>query len=98
MAAPVPEVLEHIAPWTEAEFLDVPVDRRVELQLYAPAGVPHYLRIELDEAGPGALVHRWELSRYAEVASVDFGRPLILTEPIAVTLDVAALAASTRPT
>jgi Uma2 family endonuclease len=190
MAAPVPEVFEHTDPWTEAEFLDLPVDRRVELvdgallvspsarlchqglsfrlavaldaavplglevleainvrvgpgkilipdfavvavpgldstvceatdvvlvveitsrgnaavdravkpQLYAQAGVPHYLRIELDEAGPRGLVHRLDRGHYAEVARVDAGYPLILTEPIAVTLDLAALAATTRPT
>ena len=31
MAAPVPEVFAHDDPWTEAEFLALPVDRRVEL-------------------------------------------------------------------
>ena len=31
MAAPVPEVFEHTGPWTEAECLDLAVDRRVEL-------------------------------------------------------------------
>ena len=31
MAAPVPEVFERRDPWTEAEFLDLPVDRRIEL-------------------------------------------------------------------
>jgi Uma2 family endonuclease len=189
MAAPVPEVFAHDDPWTEAEFLALPVDRRVELldgallvspsarlrhqrlsfrlaialdaavppglevleainirvgpgkilipdlavvtvpgldlsvceaadvvqvveitspgnaavdgavkpQLYAQAGVPHYLRIELDEAGPRALVYRLQHGRYAEVAYVDPGQPLVLTEPIVVTLDLAALAAATRP-
>jgi Uma2 family endonuclease len=190
MAAPVPDVFGHTDPWTEAEFLDLPVDRRVELldgallvspsarirhqrlssglwraldgaaplglevleainvrvgpgkilipdlavaavpgldstvceatdvvmvveitspgnaavdravkpQLYAQAGVPHYLRIELAETGPRALVHRLERDHFAEVAYVAAGCPLSLTEPIAVTLDLAALAASTRPT
>ena len=31
MAAPVPEVFEHIGPWTEAGFLALPVDRWIEL-------------------------------------------------------------------
>ncbi|MGH3686733.1 MAG: hypothetical protein ACRDQY_00675 [Pseudonocardiaceae bacterium] len=31
MAAPVPEVFEHSGPWTEEEFLALPVGRRVEL-------------------------------------------------------------------
>lgn len=190
MAAPVPEVFEHDDPWTEAEFLDLPVDRRVELldgallvspsprirhqrlssrlwaaldaavplglevleainvrvgpgkilipdlavlavpgldstvcdatdvvlvveitspgnaavdravkpQLYAQAGVPHYLRIELGGGGPRALIHQLERGHYAEVACVESGCPLILTEPIAVALDLVALAASTRST
>ncbi len=189
MAAPVPDVFEHRDPWTEAEFLALPVDRRFELldgallvspsarvrhqrlssrlwaaldaaipfglevleainvrvgpgkilipdlavvtvpgldltvceaadvvlvveitspgnaavdravkpQLYAQAGVPNYLRIELDKAGPRALVYRLERDQYSEVARVDPGRPLVMTEPLAVTLDLAALAATTRP-
>lgn len=189
MAAPVPEVFDHIGPWTEEEFLALPVDRRVELldgallvspsarvrhqrlsfrlaaaldaavpvgcevleainvrvgpgkilipdlvvvstpgldltvceaadvvlvveiaspgnavadravkpQLYAQAGIPHYLRVELGAAGPGALVCRLERDHYVEVARADPGRLLVLTEPIAVTLDLTALAAATRP-
>ncbi len=31
MAAPVPEVFEHVGPWTEVDFLALPVDRRIEL-------------------------------------------------------------------
>ena len=31
MAAPVPEVFEHSDPWTEEDFLALPVDRRIEL-------------------------------------------------------------------
>jgi Uma2 family endonuclease len=72
-------------------------DRAVKPQLYAQAGIPHYLRIELRAAGPGALVCQLEGDHYAEVARADPGRPLVLTEPIAVTLDLTALAAATRP-
>ncbi|MGH3833226.1 MAG: Uma2 family endonuclease [Pseudonocardiaceae bacterium] len=189
MAAPVSKVFEHSGPWTEEEFLALPVDRRVELldgallvspsprvrhqrlssrlwaaldaavpvglevleainvrvgpgkilipdlavistpgldltvcaaadvalvveitspgnavadravkpQLYAQAGIPHYLRIELGVAGAGAVVCRREGERYVEVARADPGRPLVLAEPITVTLDLAALAAATRP-
>lgn len=189
MAAPVPEVFEHTGPWTEAEFLELSVDRRIELldgallvspaarsrhqrlssrlwaafdaampvglevleavnvrvgagkilipdlavvtvpgldlavyeaadvimvveitspgnaavdravkpQLYARAGIPHYLRIELGEAGPSAVVYRLREDHYVEVARVEPGCPLVLTEPVAVGLDLAALAEATRP-
>jgi Uma2 family endonuclease len=189
MVAPVPEMVEHAGPWTEEEFLALPVDRRLELldgallvslsarvrhqrlsfrlavaldavvppglevleainvrvgpgkilipdlavltvpgldrtvcdatdvvlvveitspgnaavdravkpQLYAQAGVPHYLRIELGEEGPRALVYQLSRQRYAPVAGVGLGQPLVLIEPIAVTLDLAALAATARP-
>jgi Uma2 family endonuclease len=73
------------------------VDHAVKPQLYAQAGVPHYLRIELDEAGPRALVYRLNRDHYLEATSVDPGQPLVLTEPIEVTLDLAALAATIRP-
>jgi Uma2 family endonuclease len=188
MAAPVPEVFERRDPWTEAEFLALPVDRRLELldgallvspsarvrhqrlssrlwaaldaaipfglevleainvrvgpgkilvpdlavvtvpgleqtvceaadviliveitspgnaavdwavkpQLYAHAGVPHYLRIELDEAGPRALVYQLKREQYAEMTRVEPGQLLVLLEPITVTLDLAALAETTR--
>lgn len=73
------------------------VDRAIKPQLYAQAGVPHYLRIELAEAGPQALVYRLERNHYAEVAKAGPGQPLVLIEPVTVTLDLAALAATTRP-
>ena len=189
MAAPVPEVFEHAGPWTEAEFLALPVDRRVELldgallvspsargrhqrlssrlwaaldaavpvgmevleavnvrvgpdkilipdlvvitvpgldlavyqatdvvlvveivspgnavvdrvvkpQLYAQAGIPYYLRIEQGETGCSAVAYRLQRDRYIELVRADPGRPLVLTEPFAVTLDLTALAAATRP-
>ncbi|MGQ0716106.1 MAG: Uma2 family endonuclease [Pseudonocardiales bacterium] len=189
MAAPVPEVFEHNDPWTEEEFLALPVDRRIELldgallvspsarvrhqrlssrlwaaldaavpvglevleainvrvgpgkilipdlavvstpgldltvceaadvvliveisspsnavadravkpQLYAQAGIPHYFRVELRPTGPCAVVCQRERDHYVEVARVEPGRLLELTEPVAVTLDLAALAAATRP-
>lgn len=90
-AADVIQVVEITSPGNAA------VDRAVKPQLYAQAGVPHYLRIELDETGPHALVYRLAEDHYAEVACAYPGQPLVLTEPIAVTLDLAALAAATRP-
>lgn len=189
MAAPVPEVFEHVGPWTEEEFLALPVDRRFELldgallvspsarlrhqrlssrlwaaldavvpmgcevleainvrvgagkilipdlavvstpgldltvceatdvvliveitspgnaladravkpQLYAQAGIPHYVRIELGAADPSAVVYRLEHEHYLTVARADPGKLLVLTQPIAVTLDLRVLAAATRP-
>ena len=74
-----------------------PVPEAVKSQLYAQAGVPQYLQIELDEAGPHARVYRLQRDCYAQVTCVEPGQPLTLTEPIAMTLDLAALAAATRP-
>ena len=73
------------------------VDRAVKPQLYAQAAVPRYLRVELGDAGPSAVVYRLKRDHYVEVARVAPGRPLVLTEPVAVTLDLAALAVATRP-
>ncbi|HET9257153.1 MAG TPA: Uma2 family endonuclease [Pseudonocardiaceae bacterium] len=90
-AADVVLVVEIASPGNAA------VDRAVKPQLYAQAGVPHYLRIELTETGPRALVYQLKRDHYVEVAKADPGQPLVLTEPIAATLDLAALAATTRP-
>jgi Uma2 family endonuclease len=76
---------------------DAVTNRAVKPQLYAQAGIPHYLRIELRAAGPCAAVCRLDRHRYVEVARADSGCPLVLTEPIAVTLDLAGLATATRP-
>jgi len=189
MAAPVPQVFEHVGPWTEEEFLALPVDRRIELldgallvspsargkhqrlsfrlayaldaavpvglevleainvrvgpgkilipdlavitvpgldlavyqaadvvfvveitgagnavvdrvlkpQLYAQAGIPHYLRIEQGKSDHSAVAYQLQRNSFVEVARVDPGQPLVLTEPFPVTLDLAALAAATRP-
>jgi hypothetical protein len=73
------------------------IDRAVKPLLYAQAGIPHYLRVELYPAGPCAVVCRRERDRYVEMTRVDPGRPLVLTEPIPVTLDLTTLATTTRP-
>jgi hypothetical protein len=41
--------------------------------------------------------HRLESARYPQVAGGEPGRPLVPTEPIAVTLDLGALAAAALP-
>lgn len=73
------------------------MNQAVKPQLYAQAGVPHYLRVELGTDDPSAVVYRLHRRGYAELERVAPGQPLVLTDPIAVTLDLAALAAATRP-
>jgi Uma2 family endonuclease len=90
-AADVVLVVEITSPGNAA------IDRAVKPYFYAQAGIPHYLRIDLSVAGPYAVVYQLERDCYVEVTRADPGHPLVLTEPIAVTLDLAALAAATRP-
>ncbi len=73
------------------------VDRAVKPQLYARAGIPHYLRIELGAAPPSAVALRLRRSRYASVRRVEAGERLRLDEPFGVDIDLAALATATRP-
>ncbi len=61
------------------------------------APMPDYLRSELGETGPRALAYRLNRDHYAEVACAEPGQPLVLTEPIAVMLDLTVPAAATRP-
>jgi Putative restriction endonuclease len=85
MAAPVPEVFERRDLWTEAEFLALPVDRRLEL---------------LDGAllvSPSARLRHQRLSSRLWAALNAAIQPLVLSEPIGITLDLAELAATTRP-
>jgi Uma2 family endonuclease len=90
-AADVVQIVEITSPGNAA------VDRAVKPQLYAQAGVRHYLRIELGETGPRAHAYRLNQNHYAQVTCAEPGQSLVLIEPIAVTLDLAALAAATRP-
>jgi hypothetical protein len=95
MAAPMPDVFAHADPWAEVEFLALPVDRRVELldgALLVSPSARHR-----GETGPRALAYRLNRDHHAEVACAEPGQRLVLTEPIAVMLDLAALAAATRP-
>jgi Uma2 family endonuclease len=64
-------------------------DRTVKAQLYAGAGVPHLLRVELAGSVTGVL-HRLEAGEYVEIAR---GPVLSLSEPFPVELDLPALAA-----
>lgn len=76
---------------------NVAFDRAVKPQLYAAAGIPHYLRIELGERGPTAWVFALVDDRYVERQVVGPDEPLVLTEPFAVSVGLAALATATRP-
>lgn len=75
----------------------VVADRAVKPQLYAAAGIPHYLRIEIGATGPTVVAYRLRAGRYVEVARVEPGERLRLTEPFPVDLDLAELASRVRP-
>jgi Uma2 family endonuclease len=75
----------------------VAAGRAIKPQLYAAAGIGHYLRIELGNPSPSAVAYQLQHDRYTEVASSTPGQPLHLAEPFAVDLDLAELATATRP-
>ena len=94
----------HHGQWTEPEYLALPDDRRrVELldgaraikpRLYAEAGIPHYLRVELASSGPVAVLHRMRGGRYV---AGEAGSVLRLERPFPVEVDLAALLSAKRP-
>lgn len=51
----------------------VVADPAIKPQLYAAAGVPHYLRIELGDGGPGAVAYTLRVGRYREAARAEPG-------------------------
>lgn len=73
------------------------VDRAIKPPLSAAAGIPHYLRIELDVQGPTVEVFELRRGRYDSVQRVQPGQRLRLDRPLRVDLDLAALATATRP-
>lgn len=75
----------------------IATDRAIKPQLYSAAGIEHYLRIELNGPGPSGAAYRLRRGHYVEVASSKSGQVLRLTEPFGVDLDLADLAAATRP-
>jgi Uma2 family endonuclease len=87
-AAQVAMVVEIVSPGSVA------ADRAVKPPLYAAAGIPHYLRVELGESGASGVAYRLERGHYAEVAR---GERLRLGEPFPVELDLPVLARRTRP-
>lgn len=73
------------------------VDRVLKPQLYAQAGIPSYLLIELGAEAPTAVVFRLRRGRYVPARRVGPGERLRLDEPFGVDVDLAALATATRP-
>lgn len=76
------------------------IDRLLKPQLYAAAGIPHFLRVDLAtavDAQPAGVAYRLDGERYVEVGHSAPGEILTLVEPFPVELDLADLAARTRP-
>ncbi|MGH3856624.1 MAG: Uma2 family endonuclease [Pseudonocardiaceae bacterium] len=73
------------------------VDRAIKPALYAQAGIPHYLLIELGAALPTAVVFGLRRGCYAPVWRAGPGERLRLDDPFTVDVDLAALATATRP-
>ncbi len=69
------------------------VDRGVKPPLYAAAGIPHYLRIELTSSEAVAFVFELEGDRYVQRAQVAHGQETVLTAPFPARFDLAALIA-----
>lgn len=72
-------------------------DRAVKPPLYAQAGIPHYLRIELAGDQATALAFTLEGDRYVEMSRVPPGELTLLRAPFSVTFDLAALTRTARP-
>lgn len=74
-------------------------DRLVKPEAYARAGIPHYLRVDLDR-GPehlGAVLYSLSTQgEYAEAARADPAGLLVLNQPFTATLDLPVLARATR--
>jgi Uma2 family endonuclease len=73
------------------------VDRALKPTLYAQAGIPNHLLIELGAEPPTAIVFGLRRGHYAETRRVDPGERLRLDEPFDVDVDLTALAIATRP-
>src|SRR5262245_17100094 len=66
--------------------------RMIKPQLYAAAGIPWLLRVELDARQPPELwLYQLVGGSYAERGRAGAGGQLIMTEPVVVTLDPARL-------
>jgi Uma2 family endonuclease len=82
VALPASEVLlvaEVVSPSSVA------IDRTLKPALYAAAGIPFYLRVELD--GPVLVMHELVGEVYREVATAKSGEELRLESPFSVSID-----------
>jgi Uma2 family endonuclease len=84
-------VIEIVSPGSVA------ADRAIKPPLYASAGIPHYLRIELERWGPSAVSYRLEGGAYAVVAQTRPGQVLRQEQPFPAEVDLTALLAADRP-
>lgn len=75
----------------------VAADRAIKPRLYAAAGLEHYLRIELGNPSPSSTAYQLQRGHYVEAVSSRPGEVLRLADPFPVDLDLAELAAATRP-
>ncbi|MGH3684269.1 MAG: Uma2 family endonuclease [Pseudonocardiaceae bacterium] len=75
----------------------IAADQAIKPQLYSAAGIEHYLLIELAHPGPSSTAYQLQRGHYVEVTSSRPGQLLRLTQPFPVDLDLAQLAAATRP-
>lgn len=70
----------------------VAIDRTLKMALYASAGIPHYLLVELDGAdGPSIVAYTLAGEAYQETGSARAGEVLTLYQPYPVELDPATL-------
>lgn len=71
------------------------VDRLVKPDAYAGAGIPHFLRVDLDRMELGAISYSLATNGFVVSARASGGR-LTLKEPFPADLDLGALATATR--
>ena len=90
-AADVAMVVEIVSPGSVA------ADRAIKPQMYATAGIEHFLRVELGKLGPSSVAYQLQRDRYVEIVSSAPGQLMRLTEPFSAEFDLAQLAAATRP-
>jgi Uma2 family endonuclease len=73
------------------------VDRALKPTLYAQAGIPNHLLIELGAQPPTAVVFGLRRGGYVPVRRVGQGERLRFDEPFSVDVDLAAMVTATRP-